>query len=538
MVYPTTPTDALLKGPYAFLFQGYDDVVAGVLAYQTATIGSFTADGAGALTAGELDANHQGSNPATTTVATRQLLGTYTLGTDNRGTLVISALNANGTVTNNTYAIAVKAAVAPATTTATGSLIESDSNQLVGTRGSGTFLQQTPATAFNGSYAFGLQGDTPCLPACTANLQAGPVATVGQFAANGGNIVTGTADTNLSQNNYPSAPLAGSYGAADGNGRVQLSLSNTSIPFAAYPADYAVYVVDANRAFIMSTDKHSAFILLAGSATLQTQTTFGNTALTGAYVGYENSPTNPGLAGVALQNVLNLSTATLFRGTANGTGICTTTNVDAGGTTALVNGLTGQGSGSNVLNALLGTFQSTGNSACTLTTTTGRAVINYPVPNTVLTTTLQLLGLSTNPPAPRVAYLTGTNAGYFLETGYAGLGRLEQQTGGPFTTATLKGTFVYGTAPAASLASLNASGIFTADGAGNATSTLDENVGVGTLNVITLGVTANQTYTLTDSNAGRFVLAPSTVVYAINPNRFVLLDTSALSTSPSVALVF
>src|SRR6202041_1623648 len=57
VVYPTTPTDSELIGPYAFLFQGYDDVLAGVLAYQTASVASLTADGTGVIRDGELDTN-------------------------------------------------------------------------------------------------------------------------------------------------------------------------------------------------------------------------------------------------------------------------------------------------------------------------------------------------------------------------------------------------------------------------------------------------------------------------------------------------
>ena len=47
-----------------------------------------------------------------------------------------------------------------------------------------------------------------------------------------------------------------------------------------------------------------------------------------------------------------------------------------------------------------------------------------------------------------------------------------------FSVATLNGKFVIGTIPASSLASVNRSGYVTANGAGNTTYVLDENVGV------------------------------------------------------------
>ena len=445
VTYATTTTDAELKGPYAFLFQGYDDVAVGLLAYQTATVGSFTADGAGALSAGELDANHQGSNPVGNTVATRGFLGTYQINADSRGLLTITALQADGTVgQTNTYAISVKAPIAPATVTAQGSMIEFDGDQVAGTKGSGTFLQQTAAsfaTGLTGSYAFGIQGDTPCLPACTVNIGAGPAAAVGQFNTNAG-AITGFSDANIAAGKIVDQALTGSYGSADGNGRVQLTMTTANTLAGVYPNDYAVYMVNANQAFILSTDKHSAYILLAGSAQLQT-TAFANTSLNGPFIGYENAPTNPGLVGATLQNVANLSTATIFRSVGDGAGNCNVSSVDTGGATQLVNKLTGLGSGAPVINALLGTYASTGQAACTVDTT-GRGIINYPVPNGLLPGTLALLGLADVPPAPRVAYLAGTDRGYFLETGYAGLGQIEPQTGSPYSPATFNGTYVYG----------------------------------------------------------------------------------------------
>jgi hypothetical protein len=542
VVYPTTPTDSELIGPYAFLFQGYDDVLAGVLAYQTATVGSFTADGTGVISSGEEDANHQSSNPSGNTISSHSFLGSYTLGTDSRGLMTITLLNADGTTgATTTYAITVKAPVSPATVATQADLIEFDDNQLVGTRGSGSMLaQQTTAfsAGLQGSYAFGMSGDTPCLPSCTIGIAAGPVASVGEFTTDGSSLLTsGTSDANIATTNYAEASLTGSYAAADGNGRLTLTMDTAGTPVGIYPTDYAVYLVNANQAFLMSTDKHSSYLLLAGSAQLKTQPAFSDASMDGAVIGYENAQSNPGLLGAVLGNVLNLSTATIFRATGNGAGQCDFTNVDVAGLTGLVNGLTGLGSGSNILNALLGTYQSTGTSVCTVATS-GRGVLNYPNPNGILTIVLELLGLSTGPPPPREFYLISPNSGYFLETGYAGLGKFEPQTGTPSTLASFDGTYVYASLPAASLASINTSGIIVANGTGSATSTLDLNVGVGTINVLQLGVTNTSNYTLSNGADGRFVLGATTVLYEIAPGRFVLVDTSALTTSPSISLLY
>ncbi len=541
IVYPTTPTDSELNGPYAFLFQGYDDVVAGVLAYQTATIASFTADGAGGINGGELDSNHQSSNPGGNTVASHPFLGTYTLGIDGRGLMTTTTLNADGTTGGSTtYSIAVKAPVSPATVATQASLIEFDDNQLVGTRGSGTMLAQQPASfsaGLSGSYAFGLSGDTPCLPACTIGIAAGPVASVGEFTTDGAAGLSGVSDANIASTNYEQALLTGSYAASDGNGRLTLSMDTAGTPSGIYPTDYVVYLVSASQAFVMSTDKHSAYLLLAGTTQRKTQTNFSNASMGAAVIGYENAQSNPGLLGATLGNVLNLSTATIFRAVGDGAGHCNTTNVDEAGLTGLVNGLTGLGSSSNILNAVLGTYQSTGTSVCTVGSN-GRGLLNYPNPGTLLTLLLQSLHLPSGPPAPRAFYLISPDNGYFLETGYAGLGRFEAQSGTPSTLASFNGTYVYASLPAASLASINNSGEITANGTGSATSTLDMNVGVGTINVLQAGVTNTSTYNLAPAADGRFTLGATTVLYEIAPGRFVLVDTSVTTTSPSISLLY
>lgn len=534
VTYDTTPDDGKLKGPYAFLVQGYDDVAVGLLAYQTATAGSLTADGAGLISAGELDSNHQSSNPSGNTVSSNKFLGAYTIGADNRGQMTITNLNDDGTTADTqTYAITLKAPVAPETVSKQVSMIRFDGNGLVGTRGSGTMLAQTASSftaGVSGSYAFGMSGDTPCLPSCTIGLIAGPVAAVGEFTAAAGSVTAGQGDVNIASTKYANNTLTGTVGAADSNGRIAFNLQTSGTPSGTYPTDYAVYIVDANNAFVLSTDKHSSYVLLAGSMQKKTQTTFSNTSMSGAFIGYENALPNPGVLSGTLSNILNLSTATIFRGTSLGNGDCTITHVDTGGVNSLVGNLTGILGSLTGLTDLLGSYAHTGTAGCTVASN-GRGTLQYPRET--------LLGLPIGTaPDPRVFYLSAPGTGYFLETGYAGLGKLQQQTGAPFSLATLHGTYVYGTTPAASLASINSTGTLTADGAGHATTTQDLNVGVGNLNVLQLGTPGTATYTLTDANAGRYLMNGTVVIYAIDASHFVTLDTNALTTSPSVSTLY
>lgn len=557
VVYAPGPNDSELKGPYAFLFQGYDDAIAGTQTYQTATVGSFTSDGAGVLNAGELDANHQ-STPG----GTNNFIGTYEVGSDNRGLMTITILNADGTTgASTTYSISLASPVSPSTISTQGDLIEFDDNQLTGTKGSGTLLAQTASaitTGLSGSYAFGFSGDTPCLVSCALNLSLfGPTATVGQFTTDSTNsTITGMADTNVASTTFPSAQLSGSYGVADQNGRVQLTLANATDPEGVYPSDYAAYIVNANELFIMSTDAHSTYILQAGTAQSQaTPDGFSSSSLNGPLVGYENTLPNPGLVNGTLQSVLNVSSATVFRATCDGASTCDTTDVDNAGLTSLVNSLPGNVlsllglSKTQLLQGLLGAYATTGNSTYTQISGNGRGELNYPPPqNGLLGGILSgLLGslLPNGTPPPRVFYLYSPNQGYFLESGYAGIGQFEPQTGAPFSLSTLSGTYVEGTIPAASLASINTSGNFTSDGNGNVTNyTLDENVGVGTVNLPQLGTPSTTTYQLSDTSpnnpatTGRYLLGDgTTVLYAISPNRFVLVNTSVVATAPGVTLL-
>jgi hypothetical protein len=533
VVYPTTPYDPELSGPYAFLFNGYDDAVLGVLSYKTATVGSFTADGTGVLTTGELDSNHQTTTG--TKVATQTLLGTYTLDSATHGTMVVTPINADGTTAqSSTYTISLVAPTAPATTATQGDLVETDTNSLNGTKGAGNFLAQTSssfATGLTGSYAFGVSGDTPCLLSCAANLNltGGPAATAGEFTMNGSSF-TGTSDYVIAATATNAVSTSGTAGTADSNGRLQFTMTTAGSP-TAYPTDYAVYMVNGSQAFIMSTDVHSTSILLAGSMTQQTAGAAASTSITGPYVGYENAAINPGLVnGLLLQNTLDLGTATVFRGTGNAA-TCNTTNVDVGGLSGLTNSLGNLLGG--LLSGVLGSTELTGNSSCASATggPTGRIVYKYVSP------------LLSAPPSPRVVYLYGPGSGYFVETSYAGIGQIVQQSypagQTQFSLGTLDGTFTYGTTDDSTVASVDASGTFTADGQGDATSTTDQSVLVGTLNVVTLGVTNSQTYSLTDATAGRYtsgsLLSPTTVLYAVSPNEFVLLNSGL--TSPSIVLL-
>ena len=84
----TGTNDSELKGHYAFLFGGFDDATGGELAIA----GSFTADGAGNITAGVEDSNGPGGSTQNI-----PFTGTFNIGGDNRGAFTLQT--ASGTQT-------------------------------------------------------------------------------------------------------------------------------------------------------------------------------------------------------------------------------------------------------------------------------------------------------------------------------------------------------------------------------------------------------------------------------------------------------
>ncbi|MGC2331501.1 MAG: putative Ig domain-containing protein [Candidatus Acidiferrales bacterium] len=177
----------LLSGNYAFEFSGFNTNGAVVAA------GTFTSDGVSKISSGVADFNTIAGTPSGGTLET--FTGTYTIGTDGRGTLTFNT-SASGTVV---YAFALNSQGLH------GRLVESDSS---GVTGSGEIAQQNVTTCAsstlsgtNGTgYVFGATGYAAAIGGSTA----GPVVLVGRFTAEAppnsstpGSIDTGEADANI-----------------------------------------------------------------------------------------------------------------------------------------------------------------------------------------------------------------------------------------------------------------------------------------------------------------------------------------------------
>jgi hypothetical protein len=224
---------SLLSGNYAFKFSGFDSAGAVVVG------GSFQADGGGHILSGVEDFN---------TIATldknQTFTGTYTLGSDDLGTLVFSSLA--GTPT---YAFSMDS------TGAHGHFVEFDSS---GIRGSGRIEKQSvSACAFNtiaGEYAVGISGSSAAL----GGFSAGPVALAGRFTATPpggstgqGSIGNGEVDANTPGFvTFTQESVSGFYQSTSQAGRCTATIQPSALP----NLTYSVYPVSASEFFLVETD--------------------------------------------------------------------------------------------------------------------------------------------------------------------------------------------------------------------------------------------------------------------------------------------
>ena len=459
--------NAELKGNYAFSFNGMT-TGGGSASTPFAAVGRFTADGAGNLTNGELDANGVG---AMEKAVAQTFTGTYSIGADQRG---VMSLNIPG---GGTLAFAMMA-------NGNAKLVEIDAGGGHGTVGSGS-LEKVDTTAYStskiaGDYAFGVAG---------FDQSNNRTAITGRFTANGSGMLTnGAADANQSGTFTTLNVFAASYTVTDtatGRGIINLPALLGGAP---QNLDYVFYVVNAGKLFAMEMDAVSPLTPLLNGMLLQQQTPvggFSSSSLNGNTVMYLTGRTtcpggtNPG------PNVIAGMLST------NGVGIANLTyDQNCGG-------------GSSSVTGLAGTFDVTSN---------GRVAFRLGG---------SYIG----------AYLVSSNQAFFIvPDGSVLFGFGETQAAGSFTNTAVTGTYAgLATTPAALGVSIF-SGEFTADGAsptGNLTGVED----IGAPSGPSLGVAANATYSIsaapTDgrgTTSGR--IGGTGVLYVVSSSKFVVLSLS------------
>ena len=458
-------TSSRLKGNYAFHFSGFDS---GGAVYSA---GTFFSDGLGNISSGVQDLNRS------TGVQSQAFTGTYTVGQDNRGTLILNVMG-GGTYT---YDLAIGSS---------GEIIfiESDAS---GTRGAGVIDKADPTQFFNskiaGPYVMGLFGSD----------QAGKrVGVAGLFVTNGaspnGMVTMGSLDVNDAGSAASISSLAGTYAVAP-NGRGTMSIIANGTTF-----NFSFYVVSASELFTVSTDTVSLTNpRLGGLAIGQSATVFDNSFLNG------NSVFN--LGGL---NSSSSSSSVVAAGilAADGNGNVTSSSVFD------------ENNAGQILSqqSLAGTYNIAPN---------GRGTISVS---------------SASSPAPSfVLYAVTNNKGFLLDTSSADAlsGFLEPQvTGntGMFGPSTIQGAFVTGTTTTSVTGATNLSGVLSLDGSSHISGTQDETTPSGN----TTGQTFTAAYTVSSNGRGTMnVTAPSAtsrVLYVVNGSKFVTIDVDSSDTNSTV----
>jgi Putative Ig domain len=285
----TAISNTLLSGPYSFLFHGFD------AGGNVEIAGNFTANGSGVIGGGQLDSNRSGGTLGVFTGSS--FTGTYTIGSDGRGTMQLITTNSKGAMSTTNYILAEDSG-------GNFHMIENDTIGTPQTHGSGIIKPiigaGLSASTFSGNYVFELDGQD--------NLGKSEVI-VGVMHADGVSQLTpGMFDVNDGGTYSPAVPVTGNFIVTQNNDKGILFLTYQIPASAQVIAEYSFYFVSPNDIFFMAIDPTDAtHPRLGGEMFLQQPgTTFDATALNGISVA-----TDSGLDG---------SNATVLAGLLTGNG--------------------------------------------------------------------------------------------------------------------------------------------------------------------------------------------------------------------------
>lgn len=488
---------SLLNGRYVYTFSGYN--ASGFVAFA----GVFNADGNGNLTGGVEDFNSEGSTPQNYT----NITGTYTLGTDGRGTLTFATSSSGAFNPVPTYAFAIDL------TGQHGRLIEFDTS---GIRGSGRIelttivgcTVNTTGTTFTGDFAVGGAGHASSF----TSSGEGPTVFAGRFTATpplavgtSGSLGNGEIDYNAPNNVSSSGTLSGTYANGSDANRCLFSLQY-SLVGAAF--DYSVYPITASDAFMVEVDPVNGVTPFLTVGEMIQQQDGGGGFPTGAVLSGNMAGALNGhvLSGTYIPDV---SLVQLAPQTGAATFNMTFIDNEAG-TVSSTDG-----------NPLSVTYSSD-----TLGRVAGAIQINNFVPVCYIVSPDEAFCIGILPNAPTFGHLLPQ----------------EEPGGAGFTLASIDGPYVQGTGGPGVAADNDLSGFLSFDGDGNITGTQD--ISTSAANTPSLGVTG--TYALTSSGptdgSGTLSLTAPTPAFTgayiiISPTQVVMITTTSGDTNPVVFFV-
>ena len=455
--------ESILSGQYAFSLSGFN--ATGFLA----AVGSFTADGTGKITAGEVDSNGAlGVQQADITTSA----SSYSVGSDDRGC---------ATIVTPFYTFTTRFALGTFSSgkATEGRMIEWEAPSSSAYIATGHILQQT-ASSFSagpsGNYAFSLVG---------VERTSGRFGAVGVLTANGGSFSNVEEDVNAAGGTDHITGITGTYGSVNANGRFTGTIVTQTAT-----SPLAFYMVSRSEMLFVITEDNP---IGAGELRKQTGTfsnssvMFGNSSVNGNMVLYATGVSG-GPGGRAIFGLVN----------ANGSGSLTATvYVDDAGT---------------------------------LNTTPDTAACTYSVASNGRMT----LGGSSCASDPPVFYLTAANTAFMHGTDdNLEIGQVEPQATGPFTTASLSGTFYTGTLEAVNHGAETGVEVATLNGRGGVSGTFDFTATTNQTpdQAFTDTVTVNSDGTFSVGSGGTTIMG-----IVISGTKFVIAD-SPSSTYPSISVI-
>ena len=474
-VNPVSNAQALFSGNYSFLFTGFD------ADGSVDIIGAITSNGSGTISAGSNDSNRVSGIFTQSTYA-----GSYTLGSDGRGTLTLTSTNVRGQMLTTSYVMAIRS---------DGSflVVENDST---GTHGSGILkLQQSAsfsASDFTGRYAFGFAG---------SDFNGSPAAMIGSVSAINNSLSPGILDLNDAGVYSSQLGFSGSYSvASNGLGRGGTTFTYKLPSQLQVTVNYTFFFVSNSDILFMSIDPpDNTHQRLAGEMILQ----------------------QPG-------QIFNASAL-------NGTAVVSGQGVNFSGANTGSTVMAGLLSSNGLTSASLSYDQ---NSSGTITTP---ATNNFPSGSYSVNTNgrASFLNLGSNFAS---AYLTGQNAGFFLGSDLAVTnGLLENQVPvTSYTLASFDGDYSVGAAPPPDNQTVPFSGELNSTGDSNFTGTLDV---IPVSGAPATGQTLSGSYSVLDASTGRGQMTTNAanslfpvnlIFYIVSPGEVKLIPTDPNNVHPAV----
>lgn len=503
-----TNNDSLVSGQYSFLFQGFDSDGAVALG------GSLSTDGNGKIVGGGLDSNRVSGVIGGVSVARATLTGTYSVGTDGRGTMELVATTTLPTLTVTLdFNLVLDSSgnvhffMNNSTTTNT------DPKKTHGIGIMKPALASFSAGSFSGNYAFlftgvNSSGNPTALGGVVHSDGSGSIGTPGS-GANGDYNEAGTFSSQLA--------VTGTFSfdsGTHGDAQITFDLPGKS----PYTLTFSFDFVSPNDIFFVDIDATDAtHARLSGEMLLQSPTTaFDATALA--------SPS------VATGTGLNGKNSSVFAGLlAPATANCTTGIANCVGLTYDENS-----AGTIDSPSLVGNFQINPN---------GRVAFTFN----------QLNGTQLTPvssPRLAVAYLYGAGQGFTMGADSSvTTGLLDQQeTGVTFSDSSIDGNYALTTAFPEENQAPNVIGQTIASGTGSLLGTIDEVTPPPASN-LTQSVTTNFAQSLVGtygsvSATGRAILTTNgpvgfptnLVLYIVSPGSFRAISVDPSDQNPQVFL--